>query len=142
MTYVFDPELQIAAGHNNAAGLVSIASIIAPGDSRPFVAPSAWFNYSPGEFLIRLDQTRYIRGTPNTAFIFSFMTKNQWVYLSDTYCGGGYTGNVTIRTRLRDPNNYSNNNAIMYLPSPAETTPRLGRIGNSIRISLVALEGI
>ena len=139
MTMIFDSELQIAAAFNNVAGLESIAGIIAAGDTRPFVAPRAWFNYSPGQQKIRVNQRLYFRGTQNAAWTFRFMTKNQWVHFSDTYCGGEYDGEVTIRTRLRDPNAFSNVNAIVYLPPPADTIPLLGKI-NDIRIAIVAIE--
>lgn len=142
MTMIFNPELKIAAGFNNAAGLVSIASIVASGDTRPFVAPMAWFNYSPGQFKIRLNQSRYIRGKQNAAWTFTFMTKNQYLHFSDTWCGSGYTGEVTIQTPLRDPTAVSIANAIVYLPAPASTTPRLGKVGNPIKIPIVALEVI
>jgi len=142
MTYIFDPELKIAAGFNNADELVSVNSIIAPGDTRPFVAPMAWYNFSPGTFKICLDQTRYISGKPNTAFEFTFLTKNQWLYLSDTYCGSGYTGEITIRTKTRDYSAPANYNAIMYLPSPAETLPKLGRIGTPVKVPFVSLGAI
>jgi hypothetical protein len=139
MTMIFDSELQIAAGFNNAAGLESIAGIVAAGDTRPFVAPRAWFNFSPGQQKIRLNQRLYFRGTLNAAWIFRFMTKNQWDHFSVTWCTSGYDGEVTIRTRLRDPNSFSNANAIVYLPPPADTIPLLGKI-NDIRISIVDIE--
>jgi len=142
MTMIFDPELKIAASFNNAAGLVSIASITASGDTRPFVAPMAWFNFSPGQFKIRLNQNRYISGKQNGAFTFTFMTKNQWLHFSDTWCGGGYTGEITIQTRLRSPNTVVIANAIVYLPDPASTIPRLGKVGNPVKCSLVAIEVI
>ena len=138
MTMIFDSELQIAAGFNNVAGLESIAGIIAAGDTRPFVAPRAWFNFSPGQQKIRLNQRLYFRGTQNAGWTFGFMTKNQWLHFSDTYCGGAFDGEVTIRTRLRDPNVFFNTNSIIYLPPPATTIPRLGRV-NDIEIAIVAM---
>jgi hypothetical protein len=114
---LYDSELQIAAGHNNAAGLQSIESITATGDTKPFSSPTAWFNYKPGEFKQRTDQTLYIRGKQSTAWNFTYMTKNQLVYLQDTYCNSLYDGNVTIRTRLRDNGAYLNMNARMIVPA-------------------------
>jgi hypothetical protein len=137
---LFDPELKIAAGHNNVAGLVSIESITATGDSRPYSIPTAWFNYVPGQFKVRTDQTIYIRGKPSTAWVFTYMTKNQLVYLQDTYCAGSYDGNVTIRTRLRDNGAYLNMNARMLVPFNAQTTNRLGKLDKPVRVSFTNLE--
>ncbi len=138
---IFYPDLKIAAGHNNAAGLVTIETITAPGDSRPFVYPEAWYHFNPGQFKIRTDQSHYIRGKGLTAWEFTFLTKLQYVYLSDTFCAGGYDGEVTIRTRIR-ATTYSNLNAKIRLPKPSEVENRLGKIGSPVRITFVSLEVI
>lgn len=140
MTLLFDPELMIAVNHNNVAGLESIESIIATGDTKPFSVPTAWFNFRPGQFKIRTDQTIYIRGKPSTAWVFTYMTKNQLVHLQDTYCGGLYDGNVTIRTRLRDNGAYLNMNVRMIVPFNAETSNRLGKLDRPVRVSFTNLE--
>lgn len=138
---IFYPDLKIAAGHNNAAGLVTVETIIATGDTRPFVYPEAWYHFNPGQFKIRTDQSFYIRGKSLTAWEFTFLTKNQYVYWSDTFCAGGYDGNVTIRTRVR-ATTYVNLNAITRLPKPSEVENRLGKIGSPVRIMFVSLEVI
>lgn len=137
---LFDPELKIAAGHNNVAGFESIESIIATGDTKPFSTPTAWFNYRPGQLKTRTDQTLYIQGKPSTAWVFTYMTKNQLVYLQDTYLGGLYDGNVTIRTRLRDNGAYLNMNVRMTVPFNAQTTNRLGKLDRPIRVGFTNLE--
>jgi hypothetical protein len=139
---VFYPDLKIAAGHNNAAGLTSIETITASGDSRPFVYPQAWPRFNPGQFKVRSDQSLYIRGKAATGWQFSFLTKNQYEYLRDTYCAGDFDGNVTIRTRAGRIA-YANFNARMYLPKPSEVELRLDKIGVPVPpIRFVALEAL
>ena len=136
---LFDPELKIAAGHNNVAGFKSIESIVAAGDPRPFSTPTAWFNYRPGQLKRRTDQTLYIQGKASTGWVFSYMTKNQLVHLQDTYCGGLYDGDVTIRTRLRDNGVYLNMNVRMSVPFNAQTTNRLGKLDKPVRVGFTNL---
>jgi len=137
---LFDPNLKIAVGHNNVAGLISIENIIATGDSKPFSTPTAWFNYQPGQFKMRTDLTIYIRGKQSTAWVFTYMTKNQLVYFQDTYCGGLYDGDITICTRLRDNGAYLNMNAHTIVPFNAQTTNRLGKLDKPVRVSFINLE--
>jgi hypothetical protein len=139
MTYIRKPQLKIAAGHDNVAGLTTIETIIATGDTKPYHAPSAWFQNRPGRFRITLDQNRYVSGKKSSALLFTFFTKNQWYYWSQTYCGGGYTGNVTVQIEDRQPGTYLQFNAINYLPPQADGGNRLGRVGTPLRIDLVAM---
>jgi len=142
MMVLFDSNLKIAVGHNNVAGLLTIESIIATGDTKPFSVPTAWYNYRPGQRRTRTDQTIYIRGKESTAWIFTYMTKNQLVYLQDTHCAGLYDGNVTIRTRLRSNIVYVNLNARIHLPFNVETINRLGKLGPPVRVGFTNLEAI
>ena len=139
---LFDANLKIAVGHNNVAGFASIESIIATGDTKPFSTPTAWYNYRPGQRKKRTDQTLYLRGKQSTAWIFTYMTKNQLVYLQDTYCAGLYDGDVTIATRLRDNGPYINLNARIQVPFNVEVTNRLGKIGGPVRVGFTNLEAI
>ena len=139
---LFDANLKIAVGHNNVAGFASIESIIATGDTKPFSTPTAWFNYRPGQRKTRTDQTLYLRGKESAAWIFTYMTKNQLVYLQDTYCAGLYDGDVTIRTRLRSNIVYVNLNVRILLPFNVETTNRLGKLGPPVRVGFTNLEAV
>ncbi|MHC4646750.1 MAG: hypothetical protein ACYTBJ_14725 [Planctomycetota bacterium] len=142
MKYIAKPNLKIAAGWNNIAGLETIETIIATGETKPFIVPSAWFNNSPGRFRITLDQNRYISGKKSGALQFTFMTKLEWFYWSETYCGSGYTGNMTVQIEDREPGVYLTYNTINYLPPQRDTTNRLGRVGSPLRIDLVGLTEI
>jgi hypothetical protein len=137
--YIAKPNLKIAAGHDNIAGLQTIETIIATGDTKPFIVPSVWFNNSPGRFRTTLDQGRYISGKKSGAMSFTFMTKNQWYHWSETYCNSGYTGDVTIQIEDRQPGVYFTFNAINYLPPQNDTTNRLGRVGSPIVVNLVGI---
>ena len=137
---IFYPNLKISAGHDNQAGLVAIESITPPGDTKSFYYPVAWYNYNPGQFAIRSDGTYYIRGKSLTAWTFSFMTKLQYQYLSDTYCGNNYDGNVTLQTPIRTSTTNAIINARMRLPKPSETENRLGFVGSNIRIEFSNIE--
>jgi hypothetical protein len=139
MTYITKPNLKIAAGWDNVAGLTTIETIVAAGDTRAFVPPQVWFNNSPGRFRIKLDQDRYISGKASGALSFTFMTKNQWYHFSETYCNSGYTGNVTIQIEDRQPGVYFTYNAKAYLPPQNETQNRLGRVGSPIVVNLVGI---
>jgi hypothetical protein len=137
---IFYPDLQIAAGHDNQAGLTRIESITAPGDTRPFTYPRAWYHFNPGQFAIRSDGSFYLRGKAVTAWTFTFLTKLQYQYLSDTYCGGDYDGDVTVKTPLRTDNTNAIINARMRLPKPSETEARLGKVGTQVRIEFANIE--
>ena len=139
MRYITKPNLKIAAGWDNIAGLETIETITAAGDSKSFIAPQVWFNNSPGRFRITLDQGRYISGKASGALSFTFMTKNQWFHWSETYCASGYTGNVTIQIEDRQPGVYFTFNAINYLPPQTDTSNRLGRVGSPIVVNLVGI---
>lgn len=142
MTYIIKPQLKIAAGYNNVVGLTTIETIIATGETTPYHAPSAWFNNRPGRFRVRLDQSRYISGKQSSALLFTFFTKKQWYYWSETYCNSGYDGPVTVQIEDREPGVYLQFNCINYLPPVADVGNRLGRVGVPVRIDLVAMEVI
>lgn len=105
-------EYQIAAGYNNAAGLVNIETIKPSSDFLYFWAPVSTDKYSPGIKRVRLDGVRARFGKASTAWPFDLMTFLQFKYIRDTYCNGGYSGKVTIRTRV-GVNTYANFNAVL-----------------------------
>lgn len=113
---IWYPDIKIAAGNNNAAGLVAIESIT-PSSDRPFYAPQSYGSYSPGEARVRADGTVTFSGFAAVEWRFSVLTLRQFAYLQDTYCAGGWSGLVTIRTRTDDPATYANYNAVMVLPT-------------------------
>lgn len=109
-------QYKLAAGYNNAAGLVNIESIIPTGD-RAFSPPQGYASFSPGVLRVRADGLRYVAGFQTILWIFSLLTAAQWRYLQDTYTVGGnsYSGKVTVANRNED-GSYSNYNAIIYVP--------------------------
>lgn len=112
-------DYRIAAGNNNAAGLVNIESIT-PTSDKPFSAPNNFGQFDPGQFRIRADGKVYVAGFGVASWVFSAMTKAQYRYLMETYCNNSYSGLVTIRTRTDDPDTYANYNAVMILPKLPE----------------------
>lgn len=130
---LYYPEYKIAVGPNNPGGLQSIESITPSGD-RAFIFPQQYFNNNPGLFRRRLNDRIYIAGKFTSGWNFFFLTKAQYTYLSDTYCGGLYDGEVTIRGRFREHDTFRNANAVMELPKLAEVQNRLGRLGGNLLI--------
>lgn len=105
----------IAAGNNNAAGLVNFELITPSGEPR-FLAPQNFGHFDPGAIRIRGNGTMYLAGFGSTSWVIEAITKGQFNYLQDTYCGSSYSGLVTIRTRTDQADTYSNFNAVMRLP--------------------------
>lgn len=109
---------KIAAGANNAAGLVNIESLV-PSGGTAFYPPEGYGGYNPGQFRIRADGTVYIAGFASTVWRFKKLTRKQYDYLRSTYCGSSYSGNVTIATRT-GADSYSNLTGVLILPIPAD----------------------
>lgn len=107
---------KIAAGNNNAVGLVNIGSIV-PSSHIAFIEPIARPNWNPGIQRIRLDALTYSAGYPSQAWVMGIVTFQQYDYLISTFCGGGQSGKVTITTRYRN-HSYANYNAVLNVPIP------------------------
>lgn len=120
MTALYD--YQLAVGNNNAAGLVNIQTITPAGD-RAFWPPDAFSSYDPGTFRIRGDGTVTLAGFASTTWVFGVLTRAQLTYLSDTYCSGGWSGLVTVRTRI-GRTTYANYNAVLTLTKPRDSQRR------------------
>lgn len=118
---VFQGEYKIAAGWNNASGLTGLEGVMIANDFLPFKTFRSWGTYSPGEAVIRGDGTIVFDGYPSCQWIFGVITRMQVQYLQDTYCGGSYSGKVTIRTSTDNVNTttglpaYENYSAVMLL---------------------------
>lgn len=107
---------KIAAGNNNAVGLVNIGLIV-PSSHIAFIEPIARPNWNPGIQRIRLDALTYSAGYPAQVWIMGIVTFQQYDYLLSTYCGGGQSGKVTVRLRYRN-HAYANYNAVLHVPVP------------------------
>lgn len=114
----------LAAGNNNAAGLVKVGLII-PSSHIAFDEPIALPNFNPGIRKIRMDQHVYITGYKYQVWIFGFITYIQMDYLISTYGGGGYSGDVTIKTRYRS-GSYFNANAVIDIPTEGLISTGIG----------------
>lgn len=123
---VFYPNYQLAAGHDNAAGLATLEGTLPSGETVPFVYPRVVGGYDPGVFKIRTSGERYTAGFDTVVWLFGAITWRHFRYLQETYCGDGYSGLVTVRTRLDDPATYANYNATMLLEKPSSTQIRVG----------------
>lgn len=111
---------KLAAGYNNAAGLVNIESITPSGD-KAFYPPQGVGAYDPGQFRIRGDGTVYVSGFAATEWLFSKITRAQVRYLQTTYCNSGWSGKVTVATKTDNINTYANFNAVMVLTKLPES---------------------
>lgn len=113
-------DYQIAAGYNNAAGLVKISSIT-PSSDVPFVDPKAYNGYNPGVLKIRGDGTMFYAGYGSDVWTFGYLTVAQYTYLQTAFGGGAgsFAGKVTIKTRIGTAT-YANYNAILNIPLPNE----------------------
>lgn len=92
-------EYAIAAGHNNAAGLTLIGSIVPMGNIAFPEPTGAQHAYSTGIIKPRLDKILNVVGFNQHAWLMSGLTFAQYQYIQTTYCGGGVSGKVTITTR-------------------------------------------
>lgn len=132
-------DYKIAAAYNNAAGLVNIETIVPSGD-RAFFSPVAYSNYRPGVRKIRSDGMLYLAGFGTSFWIMPAATRKQIEYLMDTYCAGGYSGKVTIRTRINRVA-YANYNAILSLPDP-DAMKRIFKGFDDLRIDYTRMVAI
>lgn len=103
---------KLASGHDNAGALSSIETIL----GREGVHPFPFGTYSPGVMKIRGDGTVYIAGQKTAKWPFRFILWSMHKTLMTSYCNGGYSGLVTVRTRADDSSTYANYNATMILP--------------------------
>lgn len=133
-------DYQIAAGNNNAAGLVNIENITPTGGT-PFKPPQGVGNWNPGAFRIRGDGTVYIAGYASTEWVFTTLTRLQHRYLMETYCNNSYSGKVTIRTKADDEDTYANYNAVMIL-SPLADAERNFTVYNNYAVQFVRVEAL
>lgn len=122
---IIQPEIKIAPGHGNVSGLTVIESITPTGDISFFPVQS-YGKYDLGQAKIRLDGRPYFAGRAIVQFLSQVMTIAQFNYLKITYCGGGYSGLVTVRFRPNTPNTYSNYNATLVLPKESELSYQMG----------------
>lgn len=110
------PSYAIAVGNNNASALRALEGYTPAGDTRAFVPCRTWPNFDPGDIQIDGNGLDSYDGYPSTAWLLAVVTPIQDAYLSDTFCSGGRSGLVTIRTVTSRFNTFANFNAVLRLP--------------------------
>lgn len=120
---------QIAAGHNNAAGLTNIETLT---DSlgRRFKPVQDFMQFSLGIPLIRGDGITVPTGQISFKWTSNLLYLEQWYYLYNTLLSNSLSGLVTVRTRQFQPSTYANYNATLYINNPTELEYQLGYISN------------
>jgi hypothetical protein len=116
---VWYPEYKIAVGWDNVAGLTTLEGLTVTDDIQPFIYPKGVKQFDAGIRKTRADGTDYFVGWGSTRWVFGVLTWRQWAYIKQTFCAGGYSGNVTVRTRTSGLT-YANFNAVLKLPKEIE----------------------
>jgi hypothetical protein len=122
-TPVRQANYQIAAGNNNAAGLVTLEGTQADAEDYPrtFGTVRSYGFYDPGLQRVKPSGEKQFSGYPTTSWQLAVVTKAQEKYLRDTYCSGGYSGLVTVRTTTdNNDDSFANYNAVIWLPKLSE----------------------
>jgi len=117
--------LKIASGWNVGSGSLVDITAVTDGTNH-FADPKSQYFYTPGQRLIRADGSVYNAGFAEVTWQFGIMFFNQLYYLQQTYCSGGWSGQVTILTNTLNPVSFSRLNAQMILPQPSELKAQMG----------------
>jgi hypothetical protein len=113
------------------------------GDTRVFAPVRTWPNYDPGDIQIDGLGLDAYDGYPTTAWLLAFCTPIQDAWLSDTFCSGGRSGLVTIKTATSRFNTYANFNAVLRLPKLVDSSfIANGRNINTYKLTFTRLVGI
>jgi len=107
-------EYALSPGYNSDDFTV-ITGLVPYEGAEPILAVRGWSFYDPGIMTVRGDGTFLIEGYPTTSWNFSLLDKYQLKYLMDTFCGGGYSGLVTVRTTSDIPDTLIDFNAVMTI---------------------------
>lgn len=118
-------DYRIGAGYNVALNSLVNIETIQPANDRYFVVVNSFGSYDPGVQRIRGDGLGYFAGFASLIWRFAGMTFAQHTYLRNTYCAGGYTGKVTIYTRLDNFSTYARYNAILDVRKLPELRKRV-----------------
>ena len=110
---IITPNYQIAAGNNNAGGLVRIDALSDANGVR-FVMPRGVMNRNRGLRRFRLNNTAARVGKDSTFWISGGMTVMQYAYVLATY-----EGLVTVKLALTGVT-FANYNATLWMPDEEE----------------------
>lgn len=115
----------LAAGHDNAGGLVFIQNLVSF-EGEGFAEPRIYGSYDPGTIKIRGDGMLHFSGFGMTAWQHDFITWEKDFYLRATFANGGYSGPVTLKTRADDPYVFPVFNAVVHFPKLSELRSKFG----------------
>lgn len=110
------PELKLAAGHNQAGSLASIETLLAIEGLHPF----PYGTYRRGNRKLYPNGMVYNSGFSSFQWPFAVMMWAKHPYMMTTFCNGGESGLVTVRTNAETQGTYANYNATMVLPQLPE----------------------
>lgn len=133
-------DYRIKAGWNQA--LVDLVNIedITPSTDVAFYPPEGISSFTPGAFRVRGDGLVTTAGYGSVTWVFGLLTRLQYKYLMDTYGGGGYSGKVTIYTRV-GASAYGRYNAVIRIP-PSSELKRQGVYWTDVPIRFIRLEAL
>ncbi len=123
MAFTEQPLYSIAPGFNaSESQRINIAGYD-PGvqGGGAFLDVHSYGTYSPGTILVRGDQSVSFSGFPSVQWVSSWMDYANGRWAMDTFCGGGYSGNVTCWLTTDTPNEILKFNAVLRLPILAST---------------------
>lgn len=89
----------------------------------PFLSLRSYGSYSPGNLIVRADQSVYFAGFPSVQWIWSWLDYANERWAMDTFANGGYSGNVTLWTTTDTPNEIQKFNAVLRMPVLTSTQP-------------------
>lgn len=130
-------DYSIAVGHNNAAGLINVESLIASAIGRPLAIPPRGVPVPDGSVRrTTLTGKQYAAGAKIITWSWNVIPQAGFASLINTFLGDFDTtsANVTIRTRKRD-DTFSNYNAVMILPRIGQDYER-GAGGNLLNLNI------
>jgi hypothetical protein len=125
MSSCIELEYALSPGYNTTDFTV-IEGLVPFEGALPFQAFRGWATYDPGTFVIRGDGTLLIEGYPTAQWVFNMMTKYQLKHLMDAYCGGSYSGLVTVKTTTDVPDTLITCNAVMTIDKLPLQNPYFG----------------
>lgn len=118
-TFPEQPLYGIAAGWNaTESDRIAIQGYTpAVTNAFPFPYLHSYGTYSPGQLIVRGDQSSYFQGFPSLSWSFNALDYVNQRWAMDTFAGGGYSGQVTIWTTNDTPNILQKFNAIVRFPT-------------------------
>jgi hypothetical protein len=97
--------------------------------------------YEAGTLVLRGNGSITVDGLPNIKWRVQYLTYKQYKKIKTDYCGGGYSGLVTIKTKTDDDASYSDYNAVLQLPPTFKPDNEMGLIPE-LELVFVRLEAI